>query len=66
MVGILSQKYPHTVPELMAYQAKIVKCNHDFEDLAWAQYDWVYWRQVAQTNDPFESNTVQFVFRGKS
>lgn len=28
MVGILSQKYPHMVLELMAYQATIIKCSH--------------------------------------
>ena len=51
MVGVLSQKYPHMVPELMAYQATIVKCSRDFEGLAWARYDWAYRRQVAQTKD---------------
>ena len=39
------------VPELMAYQATIVKCSHDFEGMGWAQYDWAYRRQVAQTKD---------------
>ena len=51
MVGVLSQKYPHMVPELMAYQATIVKCSRDFEGLAWAQYDRAYRRQAAQTKD---------------
>ena len=51
MVGVLSQKYPHMVPELMAYQAMIVKCSRDFEGLAWAQYDRAYRRQAAQTKD---------------
>ena len=39
------------VPELMAYQAMIVKCSRDFEGLAWAQYDRAYRRQAAQTKD---------------
>ena len=39
------------VPELMAYQATIVKCSRDFEGLAWAQYDRAYRRQAAQTKD---------------
>ena len=51
MVGVLSQKYPQMVPELMVYQAMIVKCSHDFEGLAWVQYDWAYRRQAAQTKD---------------
>ena len=39
------------VPEFMAYPATIVKCAHDFEGISWAQYDRVYRRQVAQTDD---------------
>ena len=33
MVGVLLQKYPQMVPELMAYQATIIKCSRDFEGL---------------------------------
>ena len=51
VVGMLSRAYPQMVPELMAYQATIIKCCHDFEGLAWAQYDQVYQRQAAQTKD---------------
>ena len=51
MVGVLSRAYPQMVPELMAYQATIIKCCRDFEGLAWAQYDRVYRRQAAQTKD---------------
>ena len=51
MVGVLSQKFPQMVPELMAYQVTIIKCSRDFEGLAWAQYDWAYRRQAAQTKD---------------
>ena len=39
------------VPAFMAYQAIIIKCYRDFEGLAWAQYDWVYRRGVAQSKD---------------
>ena len=46
MVGMLSRAYPQMVSELMAYQMTIIKCCRDFEGLAWAQYDQVYWRQA--------------------
>ena len=39
------------VPELMLYQATIVKCSRNFEGLAWAQYDQTYRRQATQTKD---------------
>ena len=51
MVGVLSQKYPMMVPDLMAYQSTIIKCSRDFDGLAWAQYDQAYRRQAAQTKD---------------
>ena len=51
MVGVLSQKFPRMVPELMAYQAVIIKCSRDFDGLAWAQYDRAYRRQAALTKD---------------
>jgi len=51
MVGVLSRAYPQMVPEFMAYQATIIKCCRDFDGIAWAQYDRVYRRQVAQTKD---------------
>ena len=38
MVGILSQKYPHMVPELMAYQAISSSVAATLKSLAWAQY----------------------------
>jgi hypothetical protein len=51
MVGVLSRAYPQVVPDLMAYQATIIRCYRDFEDLHWAQYDRMYRRQVAITKD---------------
>jgi hypothetical protein len=42
LVGVLSQPYPQMVPELMSYQATIIKCAKDFHGLAWAQYDRAY------------------------
>ena len=42
IVGVLSQKFPRMVPQLMAYQAVIIKCSQDFDGLAWAQYDRTY------------------------
>ena len=51
MVGVLSQKFPMMVPDLMAYQSTIIKCSRDFDGLAWAQYDRAYRRQAAQTKD---------------
>ena len=51
LVGMLSQCFPAVVPELMDYQAPIIKCSRDFDGLAWAQYDRAYRRQAAQTKD---------------
>ena len=51
MVGVLSRGYPNMVPELMGYQALIIKCSRDFEGLVWAQYDRAYRRQAAQSRD---------------
>ena len=48
---VLLRAYPTMVPELMSYQATIIKCARDFDGLAWAQYDRVYHRQMAQTKD---------------
>ena len=42
LVGVLSRAYPTMVPELMSYQATIIKCARDFDGLAWAQYDRAY------------------------
>ena len=49
MVGVLARAYPQMVPNLMAYQATIIRCY--FEDLHWAQYDRMYQRQVSITKD---------------
>jgi hypothetical protein len=55
------------VPELMSYQATIIKCAKDFHGLAWVQYDRAYRRQVAQTKEvKIKSDTVQLVFRRES
>lgn len=51
MVGVLARAYPQMVPDLMAYQATIIWCYQDFEELHWAQYDRMYRRQVAITKD---------------
>ena len=51
MVGVLSQRFPAMVPELMAYQTTIIKCSRDFDGLAWAQYDRAYRPQAAQSKD---------------
>ena len=51
MVGVLSQRFPAFVPDMMAYQTTIIKCSRDFDGLAWAQYDRAYRRQVAQSKD---------------
>ena len=51
MVGVLARAYPQMVPDLMAYQATIIGCYQDFEDLHWAQYDCMYRHQVAITKD---------------
>ena len=51
MVGVLARVYPQMVPDLMAYQATIVRCYRDFSGLHWAQYDRMYRRQVAVTKD---------------
>ena len=48
-VGVLGPKYPHEVPELMAYMISIIRASQEFEGSAWAAYDAAYRRQaVAQ------------------
>ena len=42
MVGVLSHRFPAVAPELMAYQATIIKCSRNSDSLAWAQYDRAY------------------------
>ena len=51
MVGVLARAYPQIVPDLMAYQATIIRCYQDFEDLHWVQYDRMYRHQVSITKD---------------
>ena len=51
MVGVLFRVYPQMMPNLMAYQATVVRCYCDFEDLYWVQCDRMYQRQVAITKD---------------
>ena len=40
---------PELVPELMAYQATIIRVSQDFAGLAWVRYDQAYRRQAALT-----------------
>ena len=35
-VGVLGPKYPHEVPELMAYMISIIRASQEFEGSAWA------------------------------
>ena len=51
LVGALSTAYPGKVPDLMAYQATILRCYRDFEGPAWVQYDRAYRRQAAITKN---------------
>ena len=50
-MGMLARAYPQMVPDLMAYQATIIRCYQDFEELHWAQYNRMYRRQVSITKD---------------
>ena len=48
-VGVLGPKYPHEVPELMAYMISIIRASQEDEGLAWAAYDAAYrWQTAAQ------------------
>ena len=51
LVGVLSVRFPHSVPQLMAYQSLIVKAYREFDGLGWVQYDRAFRRQAAITKD---------------
>ena len=42
---------PHLIPELMAYQATIVRVSQDYAGLAWVRYDAAFRRQAALTGN---------------
>ena len=56
MVGVLSRIFPQAVPELMVYQATMMKCSKDFDGIAWVQYDRAFRRQAPQTKSLSWSN----------
>ena len=48
-VSVLAPLHPGRVPELMAYQATIVRASQDYAGLAWVHYDSAFRRQAALT-----------------
>ena len=46
-VSVLAPQYPERIPELMAYQATIVRASQDYAGLAWVRYDSTFRRQAA-------------------
>jgi len=62
VVGVLLKAYPLMMPELMAYQASIIKCCCNFDRLAWAQNNRVYLTHLVQTKDLQWSRPPQLLF----
>ena len=48
-VSVLGPQHPSRIPELMAYQATIVRASQDYAGLAWVRYDSAFRRQAALT-----------------
>ena len=48
-VSVLGSQHPSRIPELMAYQATIVRASQDYAGLAWVRYDSAFRRQAALT-----------------
>ena len=48
-VSVLAPQHPSRIPELMAYQATIVRASQDYAGLAWVRYDSAFRRQAALT-----------------
>ena len=48
-VSVLAPGQPQRIPELMAYQATIVRASQDYAGLAWVRYDAAFRRQAALT-----------------
>ena len=44
---MLGPRFPALLPELMAYQATIVRVSQEFAGLAWVRYDQAFRRQAA-------------------
>ena len=50
-VSVLGPAYPQAIPELMAYMSLIIRCNQDYEGLAWVRYDMSFRRQAAASGN---------------
>ena len=50
-IGVMSQKYPEAVPELLAYMILIVRSSREFAELTWARYDSEYRRHAANSGN---------------
>ena len=48
-VSVMAPLHPERVPELMAYQAMIVRASQDYAGLAWVHYDSAFRRQPWQS-----------------
>ena len=48
-MSVLAPGQPQRIPELMAYQATIVRASQDYAGLAWVRYDAAFRRQAALT-----------------
>ena len=48
-VRVIGPQHPSRIPELMAYQANIVRASQDYTGLAWVRYDSAFRRQAALT-----------------
>ena len=48
-MSVIGPQHPSRIPELMAYQANIVRASQDYTGLAWVRYDSAFRRQAALT-----------------
>ena len=46
MAAVLTTRYPEKAPELLAYQASIVRAERNFDDNRWVSYDRCYRREA--------------------
>ena len=51
MAAILATRFPCKAPELLAYQATIVRAEHNYEGKRWVSYDRQFRREALARND---------------
>ena len=51
MAAIIATRFPHKAPELFAYQALIVRAEHNYETNRWVSYDRQFRREALARKD---------------